>query len=678
MSFLFPGFLFALFTLAIPIIIHLFQFRRFKTVYFTNVKFLRNIQEETATRNRLKHLLVLISRLLALAFLIFAFAQPFLKSSQQAQQTANNTLSIYIDNSFSMEAQEDGKQLLEIAKTKAEEIVNVFKVDDAFQLLTNDFEARHQRLVNKEEMLDLIRSVQVSPSVRTLTEVTNRQKDILLQAPENQKNIYLLSDFQKNSSDFENDTLYNYTLIPLKGNEERNLAIDSVWFTTPVQMPGQQSQLCFTITNFGEEDIEDASVQLKITSVQTNIEQTKGIATVSVTAKNSVTDTLQFTISETDEQQCQLMITDYPITFDDVFYFTFQPVQKIPVLVINGKNENSFINSVYNNPLFFYQQYPASQINYNSFDQFNFIILNELLNISSGLAEVLTKKINEGVVVLLVPSVEQDNVSINSFLSSNRSGIFGELLSSKRNTTSLNTRAEVFSEVFEELPKNLSMPTAEKSYPIRTSSKTAEEIVLQFSDGTPMLAKYTNGSGALYLSAVPFDRTITDLPVQGGIFVPFLYRLALLSMENLPLFVTIGQEQWVSIGNNALLSNEQTVTVINKNTEFIPAMRKKGSRNEIDVSRYAKDAGIYVVSGNSINQSIAMNYDRRESNLTFYSAGELLGKFPEKNISIIDDPQKNLSNTVAEMQQGKPLWKYCVIFALLFLALEIAIIRFMP
>jgi len=77
MSFVYPWFLWALLAIAIPIIIHLFHFRRFKTVYFTNVKFLKEVKEQTSARSKLKHLLVLCSRILAIAALVFAFAMPY-------------------------------------------------------------------------------------------------------------------------------------------------------------------------------------------------------------------------------------------------------------------------------------------------------------------------------------------------------------------------------------------------------------------------------------------------------------------------------------------------------------------------------------------------------------------------------------------------------------------------
>ena len=86
MEFIYPSFLWALGVLVLPIIIHLFYFRRFKKVEFTNVRFLKEIKEETASRSKLKNLLVLLSRLLAIAFLVFAFCQPFLSDGEDIKK----------------------------------------------------------------------------------------------------------------------------------------------------------------------------------------------------------------------------------------------------------------------------------------------------------------------------------------------------------------------------------------------------------------------------------------------------------------------------------------------------------------------------------------------------------------------------------------------------------------
>ncbi|MFQ5448330.1 MAG: BatA domain-containing protein, partial [Saprospiraceae bacterium] len=166
MQFLYPNFLFALAALAIPIIIHLFYFRRFKKVYFTNVRFLKEVKEETSARQKLRNLLVLLMRCLAVALLVFAFAQPFIPQDAEVKK-GENSVSIFVDNSFSMSALSQDVPLVEKAKQRAKQIISAYAVEDRFQILTNDFEGRHQRLVSKEEAIGLVEEIKVSPAVRT-------------------------------------------------------------------------------------------------------------------------------------------------------------------------------------------------------------------------------------------------------------------------------------------------------------------------------------------------------------------------------------------------------------------------------------------------------------------------------------------------------------------------------
>src|ERR1043165_2598084 len=171
MNFIYPGFLFALSAVSIPVIIHLFNFRRFKRVLFTNVRFLQEIKQDTRSRTNLKHLLILIARTLAVIFLVLVFAQPYLPSKNSVALKGHSKVSLYIDNSFSMDAIGKNGSLIEEAKKKAHEITKHYQPSDQFQLLTNDFEARHQRLVNREDMLNLIDEVQPGSAVRSLSEV---------------------------------------------------------------------------------------------------------------------------------------------------------------------------------------------------------------------------------------------------------------------------------------------------------------------------------------------------------------------------------------------------------------------------------------------------------------------------------------------------------------------------
>ncbi|MEM9258837.1 MAG: BatA domain-containing protein, partial [Bacteroidota bacterium] len=264
MQFLYPAFLWALAALAIPIIIHLFYFRRFKKVAFSNVKFLKEVKEETSMRSRLRNLLVLIARCLALAALIFAFAQPFIPSANEVLK-GRKAVSLFVDNSFSMGAESDSAPLLQIAKDRARDIVNAYGVEDRFQILDNDFSGRNQRLVGQEEALELIDGVKQSPASRRLSIVTARQRSALNTEQIDNQISYLVSDFQRNISDLsptQLDTSVQHYLVPLNAVRERNVGIDSVWFEAPVPQLNQNNLLLVRVRNYGVEDLDNVRLSL--------------------------------------------------------------------------------------------------------------------------------------------------------------------------------------------------------------------------------------------------------------------------------------------------------------------------------------------------------------------------------------------------------------------------------
>ncbi|MBN4062458.1 BatA and WFA domain-containing protein, partial [Bacteroidales bacterium AH-315-I05] len=346
MEFLYPSFLYALTAISIPIIIHLFNFRRFKKIYFTNVKFLREIKQETQSKSNLKHLLVLLARILAVAFLVLAFAQPYLPAENNKAGSGQKTVSVYIDNSFSMEAVNDEGRLLSQAKNAALEIANAYRPTDVFQLLTNDFEGRHQRLVNREEFIELVDEVEISPAVKLVSKIVGRQKDRLLTSETQDKTIFLISDFQKNTSDFsslENDTTVTVKLLLMQAQQQSNLYVDSCWFATPFRQLNHPEKLTVRVKNISEKGYENIPIKLTINGRQ------KALASFSIEPQSWSDTSLYFTSTETGIQQVEIAITDYPVTFDDNFYLSYEVAEYISVLCINAEDTNKFIHSLFKN-----------------------------------------------------------------------------------------------------------------------------------------------------------------------------------------------------------------------------------------------------------------------------------------------------------------------------------------
>ncbi|MEO0625994.1 MAG: BatA domain-containing protein, partial [Bacteroidota bacterium] len=440
MQFLYPTFLWALAALAIPVIIHLFYFRRFRKVYFSNVSFLKEVKEETSARSRLRNLLVLLMRLLAIACLVFAFAQPFIPAEQEVAR-GRKAVSIYVDNSFSMQAESDQLPLLEMAKRRAKDIVRAYGVEDRFQLLSNDFSGKQQRLYGQEEVIDLIEELEIGPQTRLLSSVLARQEAALNLDNIPNKIAYQLSDFQRTVSDLNDDvdSTLQLNLVPLRAVRESNIAIDSVWFEAPVPLLNQNNSLLVRVRNYSDEAKEDLRLSLSYQG------QTKPVGQLSIPARDYVLDTVNLNITEAGLGRAELRITDYPVEFDDSYLISFRTSEVLSVLNIHSGIADRRLAAALNGISVFAPDFlSAQQIDYGRLNEYQLIVLTDLTQISSGLANELKQYMENGGNVLLFPPQTADVQSYSSFLSSLPADRLANFEETRREVSSLNNDEFVF------------------------------------------------------------------------------------------------------------------------------------------------------------------------------------------------------------------------------------------
>ncbi|MBL4594780.1 MAG: BatA domain-containing protein [Flavobacteriales bacterium] len=343
MKFAYPEFLYALFAIAIPIIIHLFNFRKFKKIYFSNVEFLKEVQQETQAKSELRHLLILLSRILAIAFLVVAFAQPFVPSSDNNVANQNNIVGIYIDNSFSMESTGVNGSLLNEAKAKAIDVVNSYRATDKFVLITNNFNSGDQRLLSTEEVISKIEEVAISSNSRKISSIYSRSRDAINSSEITNKSFYLLSDVQKTTADFGNikpDTLIESYLIPIKASEISNLYIDSCWFNSPTHLFNQNEELNIRIKNSSENNLEKIPIKLFINY------QNIVPASFSIHANDETVLTLNYRNKTTGVQQGRIELRDSPVVTDDILYFSYNISDNINILGIGSDKNEIALNSI--------------------------------------------------------------------------------------------------------------------------------------------------------------------------------------------------------------------------------------------------------------------------------------------------------------------------------------------
>ncbi len=679
MQFLFPGFLFALSALAIPVIIHLFYFRRFKRVYFTNVRFLKEVKEETSNRQKLRNLLVLLMRCLALIFLVLAFAQPFIPTDTEVKR-GEKAVSVFVDNSFSMSALSKDAALLELAKKRAKDIVSAYAPDDRFQILTNDFEGRDQRLISRDDALNRIEEIRTSPATKDLSKALTRQQQCLNTGKAENKVAFVISDFQKNISDLANfrDTLVDINLVPMRAVQEKNISIDSAWFESPVQILNQPTNLLVKISNRSDEDASEIRLSLRHDG------QTKPVGALNLAAKSSKIDTVSFTILHPGWHEAKLSLTDFPVQFDDDLYLSFYVAERINVLCINGLSPNKNIQNAFAGAKYFrLDNADVRNLDYSKFGDYQLILLNEPTVISSGLASELKSFAKNGGNVLAFPAANADLNSYNSFLQIFEAGSLGSYERTVRQASQINTEEFVFRDVFLNKSANLRLPSSQGNFKIPNGG----ENLLTYRDGSAMLSKFSQGEGALYFSATGLADTESDLVRSGEIFVPLLFKVAIAGAKGRQLAYTIGRDEVLEAKHQVSASGETIYKLLGINekegagqttdNEFIPEQRILGAKVLLTPGTQIRDAGWYKLRlrPDSTLAEFAFNFDRRESDLAYFADDELRNAAPGYMKILDANAEANFGTIVGEQNQGIVLWRWCVVFALLFLALEVLFLR---
>jgi len=668
MNFLYPGFLFSLLAVAIPILIHLFNFRKFKKVYFSNVQFLKAAKEQQASRSKLKDILILICRVLAILFLVLAFAQPYFSSGTSINPAAGNLINIYIDNSYSMSAVNTEGSLLDEAKRKAKEIGSQFFPNDRFQLTTNDFEGRHQRLVGYEELVNLIDEIKISAAVRSLQQVINRQQ----QADTAKRNVfnYVMSDFQKTFTG--NSTLvkganHRFSFIRIPANTIPNIAVDSVWSLSPAHQPGDQEKFVIQLHNYGRETGNGISVKLVINNQQ------KAISTLTVPAGKSVKDTMTFSGLTSGWQKATINIKDYPIVFDDELKFSFKVGTGLKILQIAGDPEERYIRSLFAGDKYFaLHTMPESNISYSSFSAYDLLILSGLKTPSSGLVQQLKSYVKNGGSVVIFPDLQAGAAIYNPFL---QALSLPGILSVRADTvqvSKIELNSNIFKDVFEEAPLKVDLPGVNRYFIYAQPGKSSREDIMQLPSGQSFFSQYQQGIGKIYLCATSLNKDDSNLS-QHPLFVPLLYRIAFNSVQQQPLYYTIGKNTQLSTAQISLTQNE-SLRLITKQQEIIPEIRQVPGKTLLYIADQVKSPGFYELSkSDSLISTYAFNESRAESDMQYTSDQELKQIFGTP--LTLTNSNTSASNATVENNHTE-LWKLCLVLCAVFLALEALLIRF--
>lgn len=673
MRFLHPEFLFALVLIAVPVIVHLFNFRRFKKVYFSNVALLKKVTLQTTGSRQIKRYGLLICRSLAVTFLVFAFAKPYIPEADGPEEIDNRIISVYVDNSYSMEAQTREGTLLEVAKSRAKEIASLYEVNDRFQLVTNDFEGLHQQVMTREQFNDAVDTVEVSSRSRTFREVLGRQRMLLKGAAGESSVTYFVSDFQNNLHDgrpVEGESSTRNFLVKLSAARRRNISIDSVWFLSPLHRQGSSETMVVRLRNNSDQEAGPIALKLQVGGNQ------KALSSVQLAARQVVHDTLTFSSQGWGWQEGNIAIVDNPFTFDDRYDFSYEVRESLPLLIINEGEINPYIDAVYRSDAFFSAKHVgAGELDYSGLGTYPMIVANGLTTVGEGLAQQLSEYVRRGGTLFLFPSESGELHGLGRLTS--QLGI-DQPLARIEDTTRV-SRIEaghaLFADVFQSAPRNPDLPVANSYVRYSNLNKTSKRVILGFQNRDLFLAHYRVGAGQVFLSAVAAAEESSNF-VRHSLFVPVMYQSAFMSLRHQPLYYTIGRDQQIEL-RSADAGSREGWRLRAADMEVIPDMRQTGAGMRLFISEQVTRPGIYeLVRGDSLISKVAFNTDPSESDFSFLSDRKLQDIFRGGVFKIYNIADGGDETEIKGANYGAQLWKLCLILSLICLAAEILLLRY--
>ena len=668
MKLLEPYFLYAFLALAIPILIHLFSLQRHKTVYFSNVSFLRQMQQKKSNITRLQKLLLLLVRLLLLSAIILAFCEPYI-SKKENLSNQKNIAGIYIDNSFSMSANNDKGQLIEQAKNNARSVLKAHKGKDQFVFISNDLQGKHQRILEYKACLDAIDNTVIVPTVLPLNLVIDRFESLIQNEQNSAAELYLISDFQKASSPEsfygQNQDITTH-LLPINSYPQTNLTIDTCFLETPNHTVDQQEWLVFEVSNTSNEAIENLSVKLYVNEKQ------KALSSLKIGANSKIRAKLSFNNRTTGNQQAYLELSDATITFDNRLYFNFEVQESTKVLSIFEKNSHSSLVKLYSDPLFEFKQVPIGSVNYTELKSQNLIILEDVMNPSTGLINVLKEYTNGGGNLLIFPS---ENLNLDSFKNlANALNIpeFTKLNTKKLKVSELNKKHTIFKDVFEKQALKSDYPEVNSYYSLANTYNSSEENILLLNTKEAFLNSYRYGLGSIYLQSSPLSIEANSLE-KHALFVPILFNIATQSAAQEKIYYTIGTDRIIALKK---ASNTKEWRIKKEELELIPEVRTIDQQIQINLQNTIQKDGFYSLSNGSTEKTLSFNYNRLESNLTAWEIEELQENSKLfTHINIWKKEGLNLEQALKENRSGTPLWRFFILLALLLILIESLLLK---
>ena len=687
-SFLQSYFLYGLAAVSLPFLIHLFNRRRSKRVEFSTIYFLQQLQQKKMRRLKIRQLLLLLLRALVIAFVVMGFARPTVRSHAFFLGRANvrTAAAIVLDNSMSMNYEDENGAAYARAVAAAEKILQLFQPGDQLVLfLAAPAEAVPQgkAFESPETVLKILRDSRPSMAYGNMAEAVQRALGFLRKSDFPNRECFVLSDFQRSSWSGEafrrlqpepNGGIRTF-LLDLGSGTRENVGVERLQLRNQMIEPGKKVVLSATVANYGRTTYQDLLVSAFLEGRRV------GQSSVDLPAGGRREVRFNLLLKKSGFVQGMVEVEDDPFLPDNRAYFSLYVPERIPVLLVgNADNYTYFKLALAPHPqrqqLFSFTESPVLSRVAGTLQRYSVVALVDVPRLSDGEAAQLVQFIRGGGRLIVFPGKDTDLRALNERLFAplglpvvrgTRGKMGDESSAVQWGETDLNH--PILKGIFRGKVKEINSP--DFYFRLVFGTPARGESLIRFEDRTPFMSLIPAGKGSVLLFASALDPEWSDF-VYKPIFPPLMYRSVLY----------LASESQRDVGN-ATIGQPLELEVLDPDAVY-QLQLPSGSRQRVSpqrsgprlILRFAQTAtpGLYTLyaNGKPVHQW-AVNVDPRESTLERIDRTQVKQKLG--NLTVVLKPDAAFYEQIVRSRYGSELTKWFFGIALGLMVLEMLLSR---
>lgn len=688
MSFLNPIFLFALAAVGLPLVIHLLNLRKPKRVQFSTLAFFKELQKTTIRKIKIKRLLLLALRVLAIVCLAMVLARPFLPPTLSIGASSNQptVYAILVDNSISMSRIGSKGPLLDQAKELIETIVRAAKEEDRFIIQTTNGESLNISISTGSQVTRRVDGIEITKAGAFLSQRLRSLLGALEESPFQNKKLYLIDDRNNElvsvlSDQFaEEATKFALTILNVENVEAQNTFVSDI--STSSSMVGKDIPFTLVV------DVLNSGKVIAVNQFLTLTVEGATVGQYSLQIDPGETQSFSFDINPNKSGSIAgvASIEGDGFVMDNEHFFSIQIPEKRNILWVHKKSANP--NEVsYTSAILDAQGDESNQIGYTSISpqqlsvtditKYDALILERLDEIPEFIFSNIQEFVQNGKGLVFFPSETADIQNYNQFLNLFNAGSFvgvvGEYTSFKSiaKGSKLLEDHPVFNELFERGSNNESLtftvPDIYYYLKLRTNNSGLGLNIIEMNNGDPLLREKKFGEGRVLIYTIGNDPSWSNFPVK-ALYAPTYYRTMLYAssleeggLSNQLLGNTFEWKGEANPQSTQLIYNNETIQITPLNT---------GGAISLTYSGYDWEPGWVTVTDGEKVFKTALNFNPSES--IFNSESSIESEILD-NINIVDAgslTSEQVSSEIKTSGFGKEIWHWFIIAGFLLLVTE--------